>query len=85
MPNGPAEFEILRLDRGDLERVLAEFEDRYEEETGKRLSSAAFYERYCAGEFDGPFGLVWSTYYEAFARPDPVEAISEAVRRAPVA
>jgi hypothetical protein len=54
----------------DLEERLREFEHAWEQATGERLSTAAFYDRFCAGEFDTRFGARWATYYEAtLARP----------------
>jgi hypothetical protein len=49
----------------DLEERLREFEHAWEQATGERLSTAAFYDRFCAGEFDTRFGARWATYYEA--------------------
>jgi hypothetical protein len=51
--------------RTDIEERLREFERAYEQATGERLTTAAFYDRFCAGEFDTRFGARWATYYEA--------------------
>ena len=49
----------------DIEERLREFEHAYEQATGERLTTAAFYDRFCAGDFDTRFGARWATYYEA--------------------
>jgi hypothetical protein len=57
-----------RITRGKDDAIaerLREFEEAYEQATGERLSTAAFYDRFCAGEFDTRFGARWATYYEA--------------------
>lgn len=51
--------------RADIAERLREFERAYEQATGERLSTAAFYDRFCAGQFDTRFGARWATYYEA--------------------
>jgi hypothetical protein len=54
----------------DIEQRLLECERAWEQETGERLSTAAFYDRFCAGDFDTVFGARWARYYEAtLARP----------------
>ena len=54
----------------DIEEKLRVFERAWEQETGEQLSTAAFYDRFCAGDFDTRFGARWATYYEAtLARP----------------
>jgi hypothetical protein len=54
----------------DIEQRLREFEHAWEQATGEHLSTAAFYDRFCAGEFDTRFGARWATYYEAtLSRP----------------
>jgi len=51
----------------ELLRVLAVFEERWlDNEGAERLTSEEFYGRYTAGEFDGPFGVAWATFYEAY-------------------
>jgi hypothetical protein len=61
----------------DLEERLREFERTWEQSTGERLSTAAFYDRFCAGDFDTRFGARWATYYEAtLARPASSEGLS---------
>jgi hypothetical protein len=50
----------------DVEPILSAFEDKFFETTGRRLESSAFYDLYCAGEFDTPMGVAWATYYEAY-------------------
>jgi hypothetical protein len=62
-----ASFRTAR--RTDIQERLREFERAYEEATGERLSTAAFYDRFCAGEFDTRFGARWATYYEATLTP----------------
>lgn len=62
-----ATFRIAR--RTDIQERLREFERAYEQATGERLSTAAFYDRFCAGEFDTRFGARWATYYEATLTP----------------
>jgi hypothetical protein len=45
--------------------------------SGSGLTTAAFYDRFCAGDFDTRFGVRWATYFEAtLARP-----ASDTVRR----
>jgi hypothetical protein len=57
----------------DIEDRLREFERAWEQSTGEHLSTAAFYDRFCAGDFDTRFGARWATYYEAtLARPRTV-------------
>jgi hypothetical protein len=78
---------LLRLSRAaaarrtprttDIEERLREFEEAWEKSTGERLSTAAFYDRFCSGEFDTRFGARWATYYEAtLARPAPRDGLS---------
>jgi hypothetical protein len=56
---------------------LREFEQAWEESTGEHLSTAAFYDRFCAGEFDTRFGARWATYYEAtLAQPATRDGLS---------
>lgn len=59
---------MVCLDRIQLRALLLRMEDTYRETFGARLSSADFYERYCDGEFDEPWAMAWSTYYEAYLR-----------------
>lgn len=49
----------------DIDVKLREFERAWEQETGEQLSTAAFYDRFCAGDCDTRFGASWATYYEA--------------------
>jgi len=61
----------------DIEERLREFERAWEQSTGERLSTAAFYDRFCAGNFDTRFGARWATYYEAtLARTATGEGLS---------
>ncbi len=63
----------------DIQERLREFERAWEQATGERLSTAAFYDRFCAGDsdFDTRFGARWATYYEAtLARPEPRDGLS---------
>jgi hypothetical protein len=54
----------------DIEEKLRAFERAWEQETGEQLSTAAFYDRFCAGDCDSRFGARWATHYEAtLARP----------------
>ena len=75
----------FRTARGtDIQERLHEFERAYEESTGERLSTAAFYDRFCAGEFDTRFGARWATYYEAtLTSPAPREGLSHLGLRRP--
>jgi hypothetical protein len=72
---------FLRLRRSirrpDIEERLREFERAWEQSTGERLSTATFYDRFCAGDFDTRFGSRWATYYEAtLARPASGDGLS---------
>jgi hypothetical protein len=68
----------------DIEERLREFERAWEQSTGERLSTAAFYDRFCAGDFDTRFGARWATYYEAtLARPASAEGLSHLGLRRP--
>jgi DNA-binding LacI/PurR family transcriptional regulator len=68
----------------DIEERLREFEQAWEQSTGERLSTAAFYDRFCSGEFDTRFGARWATYYEAtLARPAPRDGLSHLGLRRP--
>ena len=68
----------------DIEERLREFERAWEQSTGERLSTAAFYDRFCAGEFDTRFGARWATYYEAtLAHRAPAEGLSHLGLRRP--
>jgi hypothetical protein len=59
-----------RITHTDIEDRLREFEHAWEQATGEHLSTAAFYDRFCAGDFDTRFGARWATYYEAtLSRP----------------
>jgi hypothetical protein len=49
---------------GDIEERLREFERAWERETGERVTTAAFYDRFCAGEFDTKLGKSWAECYE---------------------
>jgi hypothetical protein len=69
----------------DLEERLREFERAWEHATGERLSTAAFYDRFCAGEFDTRFGARWATYYEAtLARAPARDGLAHLGLRRPV-
>jgi len=59
---------VKRLSREDIERRLREFERTHARATGEQLSSAAFFERFKAGEFDSLFGMEWAAYCRARAR-----------------
>lgn len=68
----------------DIQERLREFERAWEQSTGERLTTAAFYDRFCAGEFDTRFGSRWATYYEAtLARPAHGEGLSHLGLRRP--
>ena len=61
----------------DIEERLREFERAWEQATGEHLTTAAFYDRFCAGEFDTRFGARWATYYEAtLAQPAHRDGLS---------
>lgn len=77
MARRESKLTIYRLERGDIERILAGFEDRYEEEMGERLSSREFYSRYVAGEFDSTLATAWATYWEAYIRVDSARRVVE--------
>ncbi len=63
----------------DIEDRLREFERAWEQATGEHLSTPAFYDRFCAGDFDTRFGARWATYYEAMlARPRTVPPMASA-------
>jgi hypothetical protein len=49
---------------GDIEERLRKFERAWERETGERLTTATFYDRFCAGEFDTKLGESWAECYE---------------------
>lgn len=51
--------------KSEIEDRLREFERAWEQATGEHLTTAAFYDRFCAGDFDTRFGSRWATYYEA--------------------
>ena len=75
---------IGKANRTDIEERLREFERAWEQSTGERLSTAAFYDRFCAGDFDTRFGARWATYYEAtLARPATDEGLSHLGLRRP--
>lgn len=57
--------QIKKLSVDDVRARLAEFERAHIATTGERLTSAEFYRRFCAGEFDDRFGMRWATFYEA--------------------
>jgi hypothetical protein len=53
------------LERSDLEDLLSAFEDAWAEQTGERLTTAEFYDRYRRGEApDTTFSMSWASYYE---------------------
>jgi hypothetical protein len=56
------------LGSSELEELLRAFEDAWQERSGERLSSAAFYDRYRAGRLDSLLALSWASYYEGFRR-----------------
>jgi hypothetical protein len=56
---------ITRLSAEDVHDRLSEFERAHLATTGEQLSSAEFYVRFTAGEFDDRFGMRWATFYEA--------------------
>jgi hypothetical protein len=61
----------------NIEERLREFERAWEQATGERLSTAAFYDRFCAGDFNTRFGARWATYYEAtLAQPTTRDGLS---------
>ena len=69
--NFPFEEPVTRrtLDRHDLEDLLRAFEDAWAKETGERLTSAEFYDRYSVDDtIDSMFTMAWSSYYEIFRR-----------------
>jgi hypothetical protein len=57
--------QIKKLSSDDVRARLSEFERAHVATTGERLTSAEFYVRFCAGEFDDRFGMRWATFYEA--------------------
>jgi hypothetical protein len=61
-------MEIVTLTERDIEARLRELEIAFSEFSGMFLSSSDFYDRYRTGEHDTPFGAVWATYCEAYAR-----------------
>jgi len=65
------EVTITRLSRADLEQRLREFERSYTVTTGEQLSSADFFERFRAGEFDSLFGMRWAGHWRAYTRVRP--------------
>jgi aromatic ring hydroxylase len=75
-----------RTRKTDIQERLREFELAWEQSTGERLSTAAFYDRFCAGDsdFDTRFGARWATYYEAtLARSEPRDGLSHLGLRRP--
>lgn len=62
------EVAITRLSRTDIEQRLREFERVHSHTSGQQLSSAAFFERFKAGEFDSLFGMEWAAYWRAYTR-----------------
>jgi hypothetical protein len=57
------------LDRHDLEDLLRAFEDAWARETGERVTSAEFYDRYSVDDtIDSMLTMAWSSYYEIFRR-----------------
>ena len=59
---------MKRLGREDIEQRLREFERTHARATGEQLSSAAFFDRFKAGEFDSLFGMRWAAHVRALAR-----------------
>lgn len=70
MTNYPFEdpVTVRELDRSALEDLLRKFEDVWAAESGARITSAEFYDRYARGEIDSTFAMAWATYYESFRR-----------------
>ena len=64
MENFPFNDPVRRVGRADLEELLRSFEDTWADNVGERLTSAAFYDRYRAGEIDSVFASAWASYYE---------------------
>jgi hypothetical protein len=61
----------VRITRSEIAARLREFERIWAKSSGEKLTSAAFYERFCAGDFDTRFGAKWATYYEAAQAGNP--------------
>src|SRR5919201_2807576 len=71
MSNFPYQEPITRrkLDRHDLEDLLRAFENAWARETGERVNSAEFYDRYSVDDtIDSMFTMAWSSYSEIFRR-----------------
>lgn len=59
----------IKMDRQGLEDLLRSFEDAWADETGERITSAEFYDRYRANDsIDSMLAMAWSSYYEIFRR-----------------
>lgn len=68
-----------------IENRLRRFERAWERATGERLTTAAFYDRFCAGEIDTPFAVRWAKYYEVtLAHPAPRDGLSHLGLRRPI-
>jgi hypothetical protein len=79
MPNFPFNDPVACLGRTELEELLRSFEDAWATSSGERLTSAAFYDSYRAGEIDSLFATSWASYYEhwrALGRRDAGETVS---------
>jgi hypothetical protein len=58
-------YPVEVLDHIALLEKLAEYEDAYAIQSGERLSSAEFHDRYLAGRATGiPDAIEWASYYE---------------------
>lgn len=82
MSNFPFKHPVTRrtLTTDDLQETLRSFEDRWAEDSGERLTSAIFFDRYRCGEFDSMLGMAWATYYEAFRRMSRADVDADIVR-----
>jgi hypothetical protein len=69
-PRAAAIGKVIRMPHTVMESRLRVCEGAWEQITGEQLSTAAFYDRFCAGDVDTRFGARWAKYYEAMlARP----------------
>ena len=67
------------------EKRLRKFERAWKRETGEHLTTAAFYDRFCAGEIETRSAARWAKYYEAtLARPAPRDGLSHLGLHRPV-
>jgi hypothetical protein len=68
---------VTRIPESVMESRLRVCEGAWEHITGERLSTPAFYDRFCAGEVNTRFGARWARYYEAsLARPRSMSTVS---------